>query len=72
MEQINESRGENVSHFTSKIGRINYCYLVTVLYFNDALPGADSTFSVFPRKEGINMSLTCHQLVIDFECRLKK
>ena len=44
MEQINESRGENVSHFTSKIGRINYCYLVTVLYFNDALPGAHSTF----------------------------
>lgn len=55
MEQINESRGENVSHLTSKIGRINYCYLVTVLHFNDALPGADSAFSVFPRKEVINM-----------------
>lgn len=72
MEQINESRGENVSHLTSKIGRINYCYLVTVLHFNDALPGADSAFSVFPRKEVINMSLTCYQLVIDFECGLKK
>ena len=66
MEQINESRGENVSHLTSKIGRISYCYLVTVLHFNDALPGADSAFSV------INMSLTCYQLVIDFECGLKK
>ena len=59
-------------YLTSPIWRIKYCYLVTDLYFNDALPGAHSSFSVFPRKEVINMSLTSHQLVIDFECGLKK
>lgn len=70
MEQINESRGENVSHLTSKIGRISYCYLVTVLHFNDALPGADSAMP-FQFSQG-KKSLTCYQLVIDFECGLKK
>jgi len=53
MEQINESHEENVSH----LKRIHYCHLVTVLYFNDALPGAHAAFSVFLRKEVINMSL---------------